>query len=49
MKMRWLVEASNLAQPGAFRLKALSNFLIVTAIDLHEIRRHYLPPAYVAF
>jgi hypothetical protein len=42
-----LVQASNLAEPGAFRFEALFDFLFV--IDLYEMGSHYLPPANAAF
>jgi hypothetical protein len=47
MKMGRLVQASNLAEPGAFRFEALFDFLFV--IDLYEMGSHYLPPANAAF
>jgi hypothetical protein len=40
MKMCGLVQASDLAQPAAFRLQALFDFLVT--VDLHEIGSHYL-------
>jgi len=47
MEMCGLVQTSDLAQLAALGLQALLDFLIV--IDLYEIGRHYLPPAYAAF
>jgi hypothetical protein len=44
MEMCGLVETGNLAQSPALGLQTLFDFFIV--IDLHEISRHYLPPAY---
>jgi hypothetical protein len=44
MKMSGLVKTGNLPQSPALGFQTLFNFLIV--VDLHEISRHYLPPAY---
>jgi hypothetical protein len=40
MKMCGLVKTSDLAQPAAFSLQALLDFLVI--VDLHEISCHYL-------
>jgi hypothetical protein len=41
--MGGLVQASDLAEPSALGFQALFDFLIT--VDLHEMSRHYLPPA----
>jgi hypothetical protein len=45
VKMRGLVQASDLAQADALGFQALFDFLVVTLINLHEIGCHSLPPA----
>jgi hypothetical protein len=44
VKMCWLVQTSDLAEPIALGLQALLDFFII--VDLHKVGRHYLPPAY---